>query len=67
MYLTKSVILSAYKKLSTLSEDPTQQGATQRISAIRYFLALDAFRNRTGREKCDTTNNEEKNIDFSKP
>ena len=65
MYLVKSVILSAYKKISTLSEDPTQQGATQRISAIRYFLALDAFRNQTGREKCDTTNAEDKNI-FSK-
>ena len=65
MYLVKSVILSAYKKLSTLSEDPTQQGATQRISAIRYFLALDAFRNQTGREKCYTTNAEDKNI-FSK-
>ena len=49
------MVLSAYAKLATLSEDPTQQGATQRVSAIRYFLAMDAFVKRTGKPTCDTT------------
>ncbi len=54
MYLPKELILSAYAKLATLSADPTQQGATQRVSAIRYFLAMDAFEKRTDKQACDT-------------
>ncbi len=49
-YLSKETILAAYKKLSTLSTDPLVQGATQRISAIRYSLALDMFYKQFGRE-----------------
>ena len=42
-YLSKETILKAYKNLSHLSKDPTLQGATQKVSAIRYFMALDSF------------------------
>lgn len=42
-YLRKRTVLRAYEALSHLSEDPTQQGATQTVSAIRYFVALDSF------------------------
>ena len=62
MYLSKELVLSAYAKLTTLSEDPTQQGATQRISAIRYFLAMDAFVKRTGKQSCDTSASSDKHI-----
>ena len=53
--------MSAYKVLSTLSEDPTLQGATQKVSAIRYFLALDMFYKKHSRE-CNTRNSEDKTI-----
>lgn len=56
MFPSKEVVLSAYKVLSTLSEDPTQQGATQKVSALRYFFAMDAFVRKTGREVCDSKN-----------
>lgn len=42
-YLSKETILKAYEYLSHLSKDPTLQGATQKVSAIRYFIALDSF------------------------
>lgn len=42
-YLSKETILKAYENLSHLSKDPTLQGATQKVSAIRYFMALDSF------------------------
>lgn len=42
-YLSKETILKVYENLSHLSKDPTLQGATQRVSAIRYFMALDSF------------------------
>lgn len=49
-FLSKETILAAYKKLSTLSADPLAQGATQRVSAIRYSIALDMFYKQFGRE-----------------
>ena len=52
-YLSKQTILSAYKFLSTLSPDPTKQGAIQKVSALRYFLALDMFYKKHDRP-CDT-------------
>lgn len=52
-YLSKETVLNAYKVLSTLSADPLAQGATQRISAIRYLLALDMFY-KTHNRPCDT-------------
>lgn len=58
-YLAKDTLLWAYKKLSTLSEDPSLQGATQKISAIRYALALDMFYKQNNRE-CDTRDSKDK-------
>ena len=52
-YLSKQTILAAYKFLSTLSPDPTKQGAKQTVSALRYFLALDMFYKKHDRP-CDT-------------
>ncbi len=39
--------------------DPSVQGATQKVSAIRHFLALDRFYKIHGRD-CDTRNKEDK-------
>lgn len=54
MYPSKEFVLKAYRVLSSLSEDPGQQGATQKISAIRHLFALDAFLKQTGRQYCDS-------------
>ena len=40
-YINKQDILNAYRVLSSISPDPNLQGATQKVSAIRYFIALD--------------------------
>ena len=58
-YLAKDTLLWAYKKLSTLSEDPSLQGATQKVSAIRYALALDMFYKQNNRE-CNTRDSKDK-------
>ena len=58
-YLAKETLLWAYKKLSTLSEDPSLQGATQKVSAIRYALALDMFYKHNNRE-CNTRDAKDK-------
>lgn len=52
-YLNKNDILAAYKELSNIFPDPTAQGATQKTSAIRYFMALDRFRKQYHKD-CDT-------------
>lgn len=52
-YISKLNILLAYKKLSQMHSDPNAQGATQRISAIRHFLALDRFYKLYNRD-CNT-------------
>lgn len=54
-FLTQKAILRAYKLLSKLSPDPAVQGATQKVSAIRYFLALDQFY-LVNNHGCDTRN-----------
>lgn len=59
-YLSKKTLLEAYKVLSTLSEQPSAQGATQKVSAIRYALALDMFYKKNNRE-CDTRDGKDKN------
>ena len=41
-YLSKELLLKAYKTLSGLTEDH-RQGQTQIVSAIRHLLALDMF------------------------
>ena len=57
-YLSKETILAAYRILSTLSSDPMTQGATQKVSALRYSIALDMFYKRFGRE-CDVKNKDD--------
>lgn len=52
-YLSKKAILKAYECLSHLSENPNLQGATQKVSAIRHFLALDSFFKTNGKD-CNT-------------
>jgi len=52
-YLSKKAILKAYECLSHLSENPSLQGATQKVSAIRHFLALDSFYKANGND-CNT-------------
>lgn len=58
-YLSKKTILQAYEKLSHLSNDPTLQGATQKVSAIRYFMALDSFSLKFHRD-CNTRDKNDK-------
>lgn len=58
-YLTKSAILKAYEQLSHLSPDPTVQGATQKVSAIRHFMALDSFYKAKG-HNCNTREKQDK-------
>lgn len=58
-YLNKNTILKAYKRLSKLSSDPTVQGATQKVSIIRHFIALDSFYKSYNRD-CDTRDKEDR-------
>ena len=58
-YFSKEAILKAYKQLSKLSPDPTTQGATQRVSALRYFVALDSFY-ANYHQDCDTKDSNDK-------
>lgn len=58
-YLSKETILKAYENLSHLSKDPTLQGATQKVSAIRYFIALDSFYLQFHKD-CNTCNKNDK-------
>lgn len=61
-YLNKADILSAYKVLSTISPDPSLQGATQKVSAIRYFIALDMFCRKKGNGECSTRDKSDKEL-----
>ena len=58
-YISKKDILSAYQILSTISQDPTLQGATQAVSALRYVVGLDMFCKRTHKNVCDTRDKED--------
>ena len=60
-YISKNSVLTAYCKLSLLSENPSTQGATQKVSALRYFIALDMFYKTNG-TNCDTKNNSNKDL-----
>ena len=60
-YISKNSVLTAYCKLSLLSENPSTQGATQKVSALRYFIALDMFYKTNG-TNCDTKNNSNKEL-----
>ena len=58
-YISKENILAAYKKLSQMHPDPDAQGATQKVSAIRHFLALDSFYKLHNRN-CNTRDRDDK-------
>ena len=60
-YIAKDSLLKAYFRLSQLSDNPIAQGATQRVSALRYFVALDQFYFEQGRN-CDTKINSDKEL-----
>lgn len=51
--------MAAYKKLSQMHPDPNAQGATQKISAIRHFIALDVFYKLHNRD-CNTRMKDDK-------
>jgi len=63
-FISKANILAAYKKLSEMFPDPDAQGATQKVSAIRHFVALDRFYKLHG-SPCDTRNRQDKD-EFAK-
>ncbi len=52
--------MASYVALSEMHPDKNAQGATQTVSALRYFFALDQFYKSQGRD-CDTRNREDKN------
>lgn len=58
-YFSKQDVLKAYTTLTGLSPEPQQQGATQKVSIIRYFVALDMFYKLYGKP-CDTKIAEDK-------
>lgn len=58
-YLSKKAVLTAYESLSHLTADARTQGATQKVSALRYFIALDQFYNKN-QKACDTTSSIDK-------
>lgn len=58
-YISKQNVLSAYKKLSEMHSDPTVQGAAQKVSAIRHFIALDRFYKIHGKD-CNTRTKDDK-------
>lgn len=61
-YLSKQDILQAYKELSLISPNPNLQGATQKVSAIRYAIALDMFCHKRTVKECDTRSKEDKEL-----
>ena len=42
-YLSKEVVVAAYKELAHLTDDPTKQGQTQIASGLKYVVALSRF------------------------
>ncbi len=58
-YLSKNDILKAYLTLSGMKADPSAQGATQNVSAIRHFVALDRFYFKNNKD-CNTRINAER-------
>ena len=61
-YINKQDILNAYRVLSSISPDPNLQGATQKVSAIRYFIALDMFCNKKGISECSSREKKDKEL-----
>ncbi len=63
-HINKQTILKAYKELSEMRPDPIAQGATQNVSILRYFSALDRFFKENNRP-CDTRDKGDK-AEFTK-
>ena len=61
-YINKRDVLSAYKVLSTISPAPDLQGATQKVSAIRYFIALDMFCCKKRTNQCSSREKNDKEL-----
>ncbi|WP_260503249.1 McrB family protein [Bacteroides xylanisolvens] len=58
-YIDKKSLLAAYRVLSHNTSNPSSQGATQFISAIRYLFALDRFVLKNNKN-CDTKEKEDR-------
>lgn len=54
MFLSKSVLLKAFRALAQLDGGNVQQGLTVKVSVIRYALAIDALLKRDGLSRFDT-------------
>lgn len=57
-YFSKEAELLAFRQLSEMNPDPLVQGATQKVSAIRYAIALDEFYKHHERN-CDCANRDD--------
>lgn len=60
-YLSKTVILAAYRELSKLTDNPELQGQTQIVSGLRYAAALSRFAKVNGRD-FDTRDDGDKKL-----
>lgn len=58
-YFSKPLLLKAYKTINSIHQDSKTQGATQTISALKYFFALEMFYTKYNRP-CDTSKKEDK-------
>lgn len=63
MYFSKDFLLYLYKKLSSLypGGDIEKQGGTQFVSALKYFIAMDAFKKETA-EPCNSRMRDDKDL-----
>lgn len=58
-FFSKGVVTTAYRELSRLTDDPTQQGQTQISSGLKYVVALSRFAN-TMKHDFNTKEKDEK-------
>lgn len=58
-YFKNQILLKAYQMICSIHRDPKTQGATQTISALKYFFALEMFYKKFNRP-CDTSDREDK-------
>lgn len=68
MYLSTNTCLNAFSHLAKISDTTTGKQAGERLSALRYFLALSRFLNETGSTNIDLsppqTENRQRFTDF---
>lgn len=58
-YFSKQILLKAYQTICSIHRDPKTQGATQTISALKYFFALEMFYKKFNRP-CNTSDRNDK-------